>query len=385
MSPLILRITLIVCDKWGCNVSIQETNLKNIADAIRAKEASTEPIKASTFPERITAIQTGVDTSDATATDMQIASGKTLYVNGEKITGKLPVLSSPEWDDSMNSAYSICYGAGKFVALSDEEKKCEYSTDGRHWTGVTLPLKAAWRSVCYGAGKFVAVPANTDKSIYSTDGITWTQATLPTKKYWASVCYGDGKFVAVGYGSSIAAYSADGINWTQTTMPNSANWTSVCWGNGKFVAVASNNAAVAYSSDGISWAPGTGLSDKYWSSVCFGQGKFVVVSPYSNKAGYSEDGIKWTTITVSSDVSDCYSVVCYGNGKFVGFGTMEDDDENWYNCFATSKNGKDWNAFNRKQFDGWLFTSICYGKGIFVVNTSASACFYINDSFEKWA
>lgn len=42
--------------------SVQETNLKAIADAIRAKEKSTGTIKASTFPQRISAIQTGVST-----------------------------------------------------------------------------------------------------------------------------------------------------------------------------------------------------------------------------------------------------------------------------------------------------------------------------------
>lgn len=40
--------------------SIQETNLKAIADAIRAKDGTTAPIQASKFPERIAAIQTGI-------------------------------------------------------------------------------------------------------------------------------------------------------------------------------------------------------------------------------------------------------------------------------------------------------------------------------------
>lgn len=40
--------------------SIQETNLKAIADAIRAKDGTTAAIQASKFPERIAAIQTGI-------------------------------------------------------------------------------------------------------------------------------------------------------------------------------------------------------------------------------------------------------------------------------------------------------------------------------------
>ena len=276
--------------------------------------------------------------------------------------------------------FSICYGNGKFVAISGHNTSSNvfaYSTDGISWTQGTLPSSTLWKSICYGNGKFVVVNISTSSNIfaYSTDGINWVQGTMPSTGGWYSVCYGNGKFVAISGAISKDtnkfAYSSDGITWTEGTLPYTSYWSKICYGNGKFIVSA--NGRFIYSTDGITWSKGTIIADlSNCESICYGNDKFVAL-PYGNNIfAYSTDGINWTQGTFPS--TNNWLSCAYSNGKFVTIAINT-------NIFAYSTDGINWTQGTLPSSQQW--TSICYGNDKFVAvsgTTGSNVSLYSIDS-----
>lgn len=108
--------------------------LTDVANAIRNKKETTEQIPAANFDTEIESIETGIDTSDATALANDIINPKTAYVNGEKITGTIV----PTYEQITSEEYSVIdasniLASSEYYAVSPDGKIIVGNTSDRNF------------------------------------------------------------------------------------------------------------------------------------------------------------------------------------------------------------------------------------------------------------
>ena len=92
------------------------------ADAIREKAGTTDLIawdETAGFSDVVSAIESGIDTSDATATEDDVLKNATFYANGEKKTGTLTQQHMLDlYSGAISGGYTI------FTVMAQNQSKC---------------------------------------------------------------------------------------------------------------------------------------------------------------------------------------------------------------------------------------------------------------------
>lgn len=181
--------------------------LTGIANAIRGKTGGTAQIPAQNFAAEIAAIQTGYDTSDATAGAAQILAPYTAYGASGKLTGTIPSQQAKTVTPGTSAQTAIpagTYAAGAATVSGDPNLVPENIKEGVSIFGVAGSFAGGGGetvTVTFGTGGRPVTAMYTDANDNNaTTQITGSQVKqIVVKKNTFIVAYGSGYFSVSPY------------------------------------------------------------------------------------------------------------------------------------------------------------------------------------------
>lgn len=271
----------------------------DIANAIRAKTGSGGTIKADNFPSAIRSIETGTDTSDATASASDILSGRTAYGSSGKLTGTIATKAA---SDVMASENTVTVPAGYYgeavTKTVGTKKTAQTYTPGTNDQTIAAGQYLTGAQTIKGDADLVAANIKKDVQIFGVTG-TYSGTDVSDTTATAADVLSPKKF-----------HAADGTLTTGTiATKTSANVTA----SGATVTVPAGYYAAQVQKSVASGTAGTPTATK--GNVL---NHSVTITPkVTNTTGYITGGEKSgtaVTVTASELVSGTKTITANGTG-----------------------------------------------------------------------
>ena len=251
------------------------------------------------------AIQTQIDSKEATLPSQTGNSGKYLTTNG----------SAKSWGTVSQYALPSQTGnSGKYLTTNGTAESWGTVTVPTAWNPATIPDNPSTGDANFQNGRTEIVYANgyyvfgTDSGFIwaSSDGATWTVQKIGTS-VWYALAYGNGTFVIGGGGGEIYTATNPTSTWTSRTSSFSAG---AVIGDLVYVAGSINlflisnigstttgQAIIASSPDGITWTNrrNAAANGQVIISIAHNNSTIFASAGVAAQGAYSTNGTSWTT------------------------------------------------------------------------------------------